>query len=167
MLVSETISLLQPRADGFYVDCTAGLGGHTAALIEAGAGRILAIDRDEAALAFARTRLAGAADRVEFVHADYRELPRVLRDRGVTLIDGALVDLGVSSMQLDDPERGFSFRQDGPLDMRMDRSAGITAADLIRTADEKTLADMIFQFGEERHSRRVARGLCARASSSR
>jgi 16S rRNA (cytosine1402-N4)-methyltransferase len=159
VLVGETMSLLQPRSDGLYVDCTVGLGGHTAALLDAGAGRVIGIDRDEAALSAARERLAADASRVEFVHADYRDLPRVLRDRGVAHIDGALVDLGVSSMQLDDAERGFSFRQDGPLDMRMDRSVGPTAADLIRTADETTLADMIYRFGEERHSRRVARAI--------
>ena len=159
MLVGEVVSLLRPRSDGLYVDCTVGLGGHTAALLDAGAGRVIGIDRDEAALSFARARLAAEASRVEFVHADYRDLPRVLGERGVTHIDGALVDLGVSSMQLDDPDRGFSFRQDGPLDMRMDRSVGPTAADLIRTADEVTLADVIYRFGEERHSRRVARAI--------
>jgi 16S rRNA (cytosine1402-N4)-methyltransferase len=159
VLVGEAVSLLQPRSDGLYVDCTVGLGGHTAALLDAGAGRVIGIDRDEAALSSARARLAAEASRVEFVHADYRDLPRVLRDRGVTHIDGALVDLGVSSMQLDDPDRGFSFRQDGPLDMRMDRSVGPTAADLIRTADEVTLADVIYRFGEERLSRRVARAI--------
>ena len=159
MRVGEVVSLLRPRSDGLYVDCTVGLGGHTAALLDAGAGRVIGIDRDEAALSFARARLAAEASRVEFVHADYRDLPRVLGERGVTHIDGALVDLGVSSMQLDDPDRGFSFRQDGPLDMRMDRSVGPTAADLIRTADEVTLADVIYRFGEERHSRRVARAI--------
>lgn len=153
------MSLLQPRPDGVYVDCTAGLGGHVAALLAAGAGRVIGIDRDESALSVARVRLAEAGPRVELVHADYRELPGVLGRLGITQIDGALADLGVSSLQLDDPARGFSFRQDGPLDMRMDRSTGATAAELIRTADEKTLADVIFRFGEERYARRIARAI--------
>jgi 16S rRNA (cytosine1402-N4)-methyltransferase len=153
------VSLIQPRPDGVYVDCTVGLGGHALALLAAGAGRVIGIDRDEAALSAARSRLADAGGRIEFVHADYRELPRVLHGLGIPQIDGALADLGVSSLQLDDPERGFSFRQDGPLDMRMDRSTGTTAADLIRTADERTLAEVIYRFGEERHARRIARAI--------
>jgi 16S rRNA (cytosine1402-N4)-methyltransferase len=152
---------LQPKADGIYVDCTAGLGGHTAALLAAGAGRVIALDRDEAALATARGRLSAETARVELVHADYRDLRRVLQERGIESLDGVLADLGVSSLQLDDPERGFSFRLDGPLDMRMDRSSGVPASELIRTSDEATLADVIFQFGEERHARRVARAIVA------
>jgi 16S rRNA (cytosine1402-N4)-methyltransferase len=153
------VSLIQPRADGVYVDCTVGLGGHAAALLEAGAGRLIGLDRDEAALALAKRRLEPAGGRVELVHADYRDLPAVLRERQLDGIDGAIADLGVSSMQLDDAERGFSFRQDGPLDMRMDRSSGVPVAELIRSSDEATLADVIFRFGEERHARRVARAI--------
>lgn len=159
VLVREVVALLQPRPDGMYVDCTVGLGGHTAALLAAGAGRVIGLDRDAAALARAGERLSGAGDRVLFVHADYRDLPRVLADRGVTAVDGVLADLGVSSWQLDDPARGFSFRASGPLDMRMDGSTGPTAADLLATTDETTLADVIFRFGEERHSRRIARAI--------
>jgi 16S rRNA (cytosine1402-N4)-methyltransferase len=158
VLVDEVVSLIQPRADGVYVDCTIGLGGHTAALLAAGAGRVLGLDRDEAALDAARVRL-GDSGRVDLVHADYRELPRVLQEHGLDAVDGALADLGVSSMQLDDPGRGFSFRMDGPLDMRMDRSRGTPVSELIRQSDEATLADVIFQFGEERHARRVARAI--------
>jgi 16S rRNA (cytosine1402-N4)-methyltransferase len=158
VLVDEVVSLIQPRTDGVYVDCTIGLGGHTAALLAAGAGRVLGLDRDEAALDAARARL-GESGRVDLVHADYRELPRVLREHGLDAVDGALADLGVSSMQLDDPGRGFSFRMDGPLDMRMDRSRGVPVSELIRQSDEATLADVIFQFGEERHARRVARAI--------
>jgi 16S rRNA (cytosine1402-N4)-methyltransferase len=153
------VSLLRPRPDGVYVDCTVGLGGHAEALLAAGAGRVIGIDRDGTALDAARMRLSGALDRVELVHADYRELARVLQERGVVAVDGALADLGVSSMQLDEPERGFSFRQDGPLDMRMDRSTGVPVAELIRTTDEATLADVIFEFGEERYARRIARAI--------
>jgi 16S rRNA (cytosine1402-N4)-methyltransferase len=122
VLLAEVVSLLAVRPDGVYVDATVGLGGHTAAIVEAGAGRVIGLDRDPAALALARERLP--AGRVELVHADYRDLPRVLRDRGVDTVDGVLVDLGVSSLQLDDPRRGFSFRQEGPLDMRMDPTSG-------------------------------------------
>ena len=149
--------MLAPKADGWYVDGTLGLGGHTAALLEAGAGHVVGIDRDEAALAIARERLAGFGERVTFVHADYRSLRQVIAGVGRTTVDGVLVDLGVSSMQLDDAERGFSFRQDGPLDMRMDRSSGEPLSSWLATVDEETLANVIYQFGEERKSRRVAR----------
>jgi 16S rRNA (cytosine1402-N4)-methyltransferase len=128
-------------------------------LLEAGAGRVIGIDRDRDALAIARERLAKYGDRVVYVHADYRELPRVARAAGRDDVDGVLVDLGVSSMQLDEPERGFSFRQDGPLDMRMNRSEGPTLADMLADVDETTLANVIYEFGEERKSRRVARAI--------
>jgi 16S rRNA (cytosine1402-N4)-methyltransferase len=159
VLVAEVVAMLAPRSDGLYVDGTVGLGGHAAALLEAGAGRLIGIDRDAAALAQARERLAAWRDRVELVHADYRDLPRVLQERGISQMNGALVDFGVSSLQLDDPARGFSFRTRGPLDMRMDTSRGATAAELVAAADETTLADVIFRFGEERHARRIARAI--------
>jgi 16S rRNA (cytosine1402-N4)-methyltransferase len=155
VLLAEVVSLLAVRPGGLYVDATVGLGGHTAALVEAGAGRVIGLDRDPAALALARERLPG--NRVELEHADYRDLPRVLRDRGVDTVDGVLVDLGVSSLQLDDPRRGFSFRQEGPLDMRMDPTSGEPLSARLRDVDERTLADVIYRFGEERQSRRVAR----------
>lgn len=128
-------------------------------MLEAGAGHVVGIDRDEAALAIARERLAGFGERVTFVHADYRSLRQVIAGVGRTTVDGVLVDLGVSSMQLDDAERGFSFRQDGPLDMRMDRSSGEPLSSWLATVDEETLANVIYQFGEERKSRRVARAI--------
>jgi len=136
-----------------------GLGGHTEMLLAAGAGRVIGLDRDISALAHARTRLVSFSARVELVHADYRTLPQVLAERHITGIDGALADLGVSSMQLDDAERGFSFRNDGPLDMRMNASAGETLADRLAHVDEGTLADVIYQYGEERHARRIARAI--------
>ena len=157
--MAEVVSYLRPRPDGLYVDATVGLGGHAAALLAAGAGRLIGLDRDAEALTEARARLDEAAARVELVHADYRDLTRVLAARGVRQVDGIVADLGVSSLQLDDASRGFSFRTAGPLDMRMDRSAGPTAADLIATADEATLADVIWRFGEERHARRIARAI--------
>jgi 16S rRNA (cytosine1402-N4)-methyltransferase len=159
VLLSEAIGLLEPMRGGTFVDCTLGLGGHTAALLEAGAGRVIGIDRDPQAIAIARERLSKWGDRVVLVHADYRALSSVLEQHGVGPIDGALADLGVSSMQLDEAGRGFSFRGDGPLDMRMDTSAGPTAAELIARADEQELADVIYRFGEERKSRRVARAI--------
>jgi 16S rRNA (cytosine1402-N4)-methyltransferase len=161
VLVTEVVQGLAPAADGVYVDCTLGLGGHTAALLEAGAGRVIGIDRDARAMAIAQERLEAVRDRVEFVHADYRELPRLLRDRGLGGVAGVMADLGVSSMQLDDASRGFSFRMSGPLDMRMDPSTGSSLAERLAGTDETTLADVIWQYGEERRSRRVARAILA------
>jgi 16S rRNA (cytosine1402-N4)-methyltransferase len=161
VLLPEAIDLLDPARGGVFVDCTVGLGGHSRALLEAGATRLIGLDRDLDALAIAAETLRPYADRVELVHADYRDLGRVLDERGLPAVSGALADLGVSSMQLDDERRGFSFRRDEPLDMRMDQSQGPSAAELLRTADEGELADVIFQFGEERHSRRVARAIVA------
>jgi 16S rRNA (cytosine1402-N4)-methyltransferase len=155
------VTWLAPRPDGWYVDGTLGLGGHTAALLEAGAGHVVGIDRDQDALAIARERLARFGDRVTFVHADYRSLREVLDRMGRPTVDGVLVDLGVSSLQLDEAERGFSFRQDGPLDMRMDQSSGEPLSAWLATVDEETLANVIYEFGEERKSRRVARAIVA------
>ncbi len=159
VLLSETVALLQPSRGGTFVDCTLGLGGHTAALLEAGASRVIGLDRDPRAIEVARERLAPWGDRVLLVHADYRALSTVLAEHGVGAIDGALADLGVSSMQLDEAGRGFSFRADGPLDMRMDTSTGPTAAEMLADVDEHELADVIYRFGEERKSRRVARAI--------
>jgi 16S rRNA (cytosine1402-N4)-methyltransferase len=156
VLVEHVVSLLQPHSGGLYVDCTAGAGGHSDALLTAGAGRVIALDRDEQALAASRERLSRFATRIELVHADFRDLAHVLHARGIDAVDGVVADFGVSSMQLDEAGRGFSFRQDGPLDMRMDRSCGPTAAEMIQGADERTLADVIYRFGEERRARRVA-----------
>lgn len=161
VLVDEVVAMLQVPAGGTVVDCTLGLGGHTRALLQAGAGRVIGLDRDTEALALARQALGDAAAHVDFVHADYRDLAPVLDARGVTSVDAALADFGVSSMQLDAEGRGFSFRRDEPLDMRMDRTQGPTAADLVADTDQDELADLIFQFGEERHSRRIARAIVA------
>ena len=157
VLTSEVLRYLAPARGGLIVDCTVGLGGHARALLDAGAARILGLDRDADALAAAREALAPYADRVELVHADYRALGAVLDARGIDRVDGALADLGVSSLQLDSEGRGFSFRRDDPLDMRMDRTTGPTAAAVVNTAGERELADAIWRFGEERFSRRIAR----------
>jgi 16S rRNA (cytosine1402-N4)-methyltransferase len=160
-MVAEVLEHLEPSRGGLFIDCTVGLGGHARALLEGGASRLIGLDRDPAAVDAARSALSGFGDRVDVLHADYRRLNAVLDERGVTNVDGVLVDMGVSSMQLDAPGRGFSFRQDAPLDMRMDTTAGPTAAEAIREVDERTLADVIYEFGEERHSRRVARAIVA------
>lgn len=159
VLVDEVRALLQPERGGVFVDCTVGLGGHARMLLEAGASRLIGIDRDPDALALARTALGPFGDRVTLVHADYRELPAVLDAQGVGEVAGVLADLGVSSMQLDAEGRGFSFRRDEPLDMRMDRSRGETAAEMLDRVDETALADLIYRFGEERRSRPVARAI--------
>jgi 16S rRNA (cytosine1402-N4)-methyltransferase len=159
VLLAETMQLLEPSRGGLFVDCTIGLGGHAAALLAAGASRVIGLDRDPTALALASVSLAAWGERVELVHADYRQLGGVLDTRGVDGVDGALADLGVSSMQFDMEGRGFSFRRDEPLDMRMDQTSGPTVADLLQSVDEQELANVIFQFGEERFSRRIARGV--------
>src|SRR3954466_11882107 len=159
VLTAEVLRQLRPERGGVFVDCTVGLGGHSRALLEAGASRIIGLDRDSEALTEARVTLSAFADRIDLVHADYRTIEDVLDQRGIQLVDGALADLGVSSMQFDSPGRGFSFQRDEPLDMRMDRAAGETAADFVARAEEQVLADTIFQYGEERFSRRVARAI--------
>jgi 16S rRNA (cytosine1402-N4)-methyltransferase len=159
VMTAEVLEFLRPEGGGLFVDCTVGLGGHARALLEAGATRLLGLDRDLDALAHAREALAAWSDRVELEHADYRAIADVLSRRPIAAVDGVLADLGVSSMQFDAPGRGFSFQRDEPLDMRMDRSGGDTAADLVARSTEKDLADAIFQYGEERFSRRIARAL--------
>jgi 16S rRNA (cytosine1402-N4)-methyltransferase len=159
VMPAEVLHFLRPEQGGVFVDCTVGLGGHTRALLEAGATRVIGLDRDLDALALARDTLAPWADRVALVHADYRAIAEILDSRQIARIDGALADLGVSSLQFDAPGRGFSFQRDEPLDMRMDRSSGDTAADLVARSTERDLADAIFQYGEERFSRRIARAL--------
>lgn len=159
VLLAETVGLLDPSRGGVFVDCTVGLGGHARALLEAGASRVVGLDRDPTALRLAARSLAAWGDRVELVHADYRQLGEVLDARHEDGIDGALADLGVSSMQFDTEGRGFSFRRDEALDMRMDQTQGPTVADLLVSVDEQELANVIFHFGEERFSRRIARGV--------
>jgi 16S rRNA (cytosine1402-N4)-methyltransferase len=161
VMTAEVLEHLRPSLGGLFVDCTLGLGGHSRALLDAGATRVIGLDRDLDALAGASVTLAPFADRVDLVHADYRTFDEVLDGRHVTNIDGALADLGVSSLQFDSPGRGFSFQRDEPLDMRMDRTGGETAAALVARSTERDLADAIFQYGEERFSRRIARALVA------
>ena len=155
----EAMRLLSPERGGTFVDCTVGLGGHSRAMLEAGATRVIGIDRDPDALVRARATLLPWAGKVDLVHSDYRAIDSVLDGLDISLVDGALADLGVSSMQFDEPGRGFSFQRDEPLDMRMDRSSGGTAADLIARTAERELADTIYAYGDERFSRRIARAI--------
>lgn len=166
VMVAEVLEHLAPERGGIFIDCTVGLGGHARALLEAGASRLIGLDRDPHALARSRDALAAFGAQVELVHSDYRELNDVLDARGISGVDGVLADLGVSSMQLDAPDRGFSFKRDDVLDMRMDTSRGSTAAEMLATADEQTLADVIYTLGEERHARRVARAILAARSQA-
>ncbi len=166
-MVGEVVEHLEPSRGGVFVDCTVGLGGHALALVEAGASRVIGLDRDLQALDRARETLRNAGPVVEVAHADYRGFEDVLNARGVGQVDGMLADLGVSSLQLDAPGRGFSFRRDEPLDMRMDTTSGATAAEMLAAIDEKSLADVIYEMGEERHARRVARAIVETRKSRR
>jgi 16S rRNA (cytosine1402-N4)-methyltransferase len=155
VLLGETLEWLAPRAGETIVDATLGLGGHTRAILESNDSvRVIGIDQDQAAIGVATERLKDFAERVTIVHANFAEIKTVVTQD----VDGIIADLGVSSLQFDSPERGFSFRFDAPLDMRMDPdSGGETAADLLERLSEKEIADLIYKFGEERNSRRIAR----------
>ncbi|HEV8290371.1 MAG TPA: 16S rRNA (cytosine(1402)-N(4))-methyltransferase RsmH [Tepidisphaeraceae bacterium] len=159
VMLREVLAFLQCRPGGSYVDGTCGLGGHAQAILEASApdGQLLAIDRDAAALDLCRERLASFGERVRFAHDNFRNIPLILNNLALSDLDGILLDLGVSSMQLEDEARGFSFQRAGLLDMRMDRRQRLTAADLINDLEEEGLADLIYKYGEEPASRRIAR----------
>jgi len=166
VLLAESLELLAVRPGGLYVDGTVGPGGHAAAILERSgpSGRLLGLDRDAEVLEGAGQRLLPFGARARLAHADYREIPRLLAGERA---DGVLLDLGLSSVQLDTPERGFSFRTEGPLDMRMDRSGGETAADLVNRMSEPDLADLIYRFGEDRASRRIARAIVSARRQAR
>lgn len=158
VLLAEAMELLAVRPGGTYVDGTVGMGGHARAILERSApdGRLIAFDRDDEALDIAKAVLAEFGDRVRFIHDDFRE---AAAHRGAAPLDGVLLDLGTSSMQLDTAERGFSFRHEAPLDMRMDRSRGETAAQALRRMTERQIADMLHHYGEEPFARRIARAI--------
>ena len=159
VLLEEVVALLAPERGGLFVDATLGAGGHAEALLSRGARvRLVGIDRDPSALAAARSRLSRFGDRVTLVQGNFGDLDALLENRGGA--DGILADLGVSSMQLDEPARGFSFRRDGPLDMRMD-SSGRTAADVLATSSVEELSRIFREFGEERMAAKIARGIVA------
>lgn len=158
VLLAETVRLLEPAPGRTYADVTLGGGGHAEAILEASSpdGQLIGMDRDEQALAAAKERLSRFGSRASFVHGDFSELRGVLESRRV---HGVVADLGVSSPQVDCGDRGFSFNKPGPLDMRMDQTRGATALELIQELDERALADVIYQYGEERRSRPIARSI--------
>jgi 16S rRNA (cytosine1402-N4)-methyltransferase len=156
----EVVRALSPRPGRTYVDATLGGGGHTVALLEAEPkARILGLDRDPVAIAAAEERLAPVADRVLFVRSEFSRIREQLDALSIDRVDGVVADLGVSSPQLDDADRGMSFRREGPIDMRMDPGSGETALELIDRLSDDELADVIYQYGEERRSRRIARSI--------
>lgn len=161
VLLREVVELLAPERGGVFVDATLGLGGHAEAILEAGPDvELVGIDRDPEALALARERLARFGARVRLVEGNFADLAELLGAAGVGRVAGILADLGVSSLQIDSPERGFSFRFGGPLDMRMGRG-GLSAADIVNESSEEELAKIFWEYGEERQSRRIARAIVA------
>jgi 16S rRNA (cytosine1402-N4)-methyltransferase len=164
VLLRETIELLRPERGGLFIDGTLGLGGHSEAILEASAdARVIGIDRDREALAWAGERLARYGARFQAVHGNFRDIARVVEQAGESALSGVLVDLGVSSLQFDDAQRGFSFRHDAPLDMRMDAGSDEeTAAELLARLPEEEIARIIFKYGEERRSRRISRWIVER-----
>lgn len=161
VLLDEVVELLAPQPGAVIVDGTLGAGGHAEALLEAlgPGGRLVGIDRDPAALALARDRLARFGECFKPIYGNHLQLQSLLREAGLFAVDGILLDLGVSSMQLDDAARGFSFRRDGPLDMRMDPTAGVPAAEWIAAAGEKELRRVLRDYGEERRAGAIARAI--------
>jgi 16S rRNA (cytosine1402-N4)-methyltransferase len=161
VMLAETLEFLDVRPDGKYLDATAGLGGHSAAIAArlGEGGLLIASDRDADSLEMAKRNTEAWRDRIRYAHASFSQLGQALAANGVTQVDGLVADLGVSRYQLTDSHRGFSLMSDGPLDMRMDRGQDLTAADIVNHTAEKALADLIFQLGEERRARRIARAI--------
>lgn len=160
VLLRETLDYLAVKPDGVYVDMTAGLGGHAGAIAERlETGFVIASDRDAESLELAKGNTSAWAGKIRFHHGAFSTFEQALGENGVAAVDGVLADLGVSRYQLSTAERGFSLMEDGPLDMRMDRSQGVTAAELVNYLPERDLADLIYQLGEERRSRRISRAI--------
>lgn len=161
VLRDETLEFLNLRPGCVVVDATVGLGGHSKEILKRilPGGKLVAIDQDEKALETAKKNLAEYKDHVQFLHGNFSDLVSLLKNAGVDSADALLMDLGVSSYQLSDPGRGFSFLEDGPLDMRMNLRQELQAKDVVNSSSEKDLADIIFQYGEERLSRRIARAI--------
>ena len=167
VLAGPAVEYLRIREDGVYVDCTAGAGGHSALIAErlSERGTLVALDRDPAAVKLTRERLKPYAQ-VQVVRGDYRDLAAMLSERGIAELDGVLIDAGVSSMQLDDPERGFSFQETGALDMRMDPETGVSAADYLERVEESELARILREYGDLKRAKRIAKALCRRRESA-
>jgi 16S rRNA (cytosine1402-N4)-methyltransferase len=161
VLLEEALQFLDPKPNGRFIDATLGAAGHTRAILDRTAphGRVLAIDRDQSAIENARQNLVSFGSRLELVKSNFREIGVLAKEHGFLGADGVLADVGVSSMMLDDPERGFSFMREGRLDMRMDRAQDLEASTVVNTYSEKEIADILFQFGEERRSRPIARSI--------
>lgn len=157
VMPGEVTEGLNIKENGTYLDCTLGGGGHSELILKKlTTGRLIAIDKDEEALAFAKSRLSEYGDKVTFVHSDFKRADEVLDDLNIDRIDGVLMDLGVSSYQLDAAERGFSYRFDAPLDMRMDKTQFLTAFNVVNEYNELDIADILFRYGEERYARKIA-----------
>ena len=157
VMPGEVTEGLNIKENGIYLDCTLGGGGHSELILKKlTMGRLIAIDKDEEALAFAKSRLSEYGDKVTFVHSDFKRADEVLDDLNIDRIDGVLMDLGVSSYQLDAAERGFSYRFDAPLDMRMDKTQFLTAFNVVNEYNELDIADILFRYGEERYARKIA-----------
>ncbi|MCL2216074.1 MAG: 16S rRNA (cytosine(1402)-N(4))-methyltransferase RsmH [Defluviitaleaceae bacterium] len=168
VLPAESVRALNIKPDGVYVDGTLGGGGHSALILQnlTPQGRLIGIDRDENAVAAASERLRAYKNFLP-IHGNFHDMPEILAEQNIPAVDGVLLDLGISSYQIDTPERGFSFRHDGPLDMRMDKTHSVTARDIVNECEEKRLAYIFFTYGEERNSRRIARAICeARKAAS-
>jgi len=158
----EVVNYLDVKPDGIYVDGTLGGGGHSSLILKKlTTGKLIGVDQDETAIKAATLFLRGHENFIP-IHGSFHDLGELLTKKNISKIDGVLLDLGVSSHQIDTPERGFSFRFDGPLDMRMDSKKSLTAADIVNLYDEKEIADILFNFGEERYSRKIAREICIR-----
>ena len=166
VMPGEVIGLLAVKKNGIYVDGTLGGGGHSLEILKAGAGRVIGIDRDTDALSAASERLAPWHGSFTPVHDNFKNVASVLVSLGVDAIDGGLLDLGVSSYQLDEASRGFSYMHDAPLDMRMDKESGFSAYDVLNTYDEKALSDIFFEYGEEKWSKRIAQFIVRRREKS-
>ena len=161
VLLDEVIQYLEPKPGGRFIDSTLGAAGHAGALLDRTApdGKVLGIDQDESALITAKESLRSFGSRAVFVHANFRDVALIAAKHGFMECEGVLADLGISSMMVDDPSRGFSFMREGPLDMRMDRAQATTAADVVNTASERDIADILYTCGEERRSRPIARSI--------
>ena len=165
VMVAEAVEWLAVRPGGIYVDATVGAGGHARAILERltseplTMGRLIALDKDPAAITLARSNLSAWQDRVSFFHQDFSQLSFLLQQLGERSVDGIVADLGFSQLQIDAPERGFSFQAEGPLDMRMNPSETLTADEIVNRYDERELANVIYEYGEERRSQRIARAI--------
>lgn len=156
VMLAEVLDVLQPQKDEVYIDGTFGAGGYSRAILDSADCTIIGIDRDETAIELAQSWKDKYGERLKLVHSNFANTKACLEELGIDKVDAVILDLGVSSMQIDQEQRGFSFRFDGPLDMRMDRSSGKTASDLVNTLKEEDLANVIYEYGEEKASRRVA-----------